>query len=363
MMRKSLGTLEWAVIAGFAAALIFGLVELGRPGTLSPTLGYGLIAVILGGAELWERRGFLAVPNSGGAGDSASHYDSPRSDYTVPMDGREDELNQTVQKLTQAVSSIYQVTAQQASGAREQADLIERTNRLLGDFVELSERVREQARDLTQTAKDATDSTTSGQAAIRQAIESMADIRNQVSAIATTILTLAQFTQKIDDIIGSVGEIATQSNLLALNASIEAARAGAQGRGFAVVAEEVRTLSQQSTQAASQVRAILGQIQKTMREAIQATETGLQRVEIGTERTQQADQAMAQLKENVANAHKGVNKVYEIIRQQVDGLEEITLGIERMDKVVQRQMTQMQAMEQVGAELGELSGGYRIPGA
>ncbi len=340
MTRRSLTVMDWVLIGSLAAAVIFGLAELFLPGVLPPVTGFVLIAVMLGGGLVWKRR--VSPANTLSDDSSAAGSDYPTGE----------PLPQTVEKLSEAVQSIYQVTAQQAAGAREQADLIGRTNTLLEDFIELMERVRDQSRELTGTAKQATDSAVTGQSAIRQAAESMTEIRTQVTAIATTILALAQFTQKIDDIIGSVSEIATQSNLLALNASIEAARAGTHGRGFAVVAEEVRVLSKQSTQSAVQVRAILSQIQKTMREAIQATEEGLQRVDAGTERTQQAGEAMTRLAETVANSHKGVNKVYEIIRQQVEGLEEITLGIERMDKVMQRQMEQMQAIEQVGASLG-----------
>ncbi len=358
MMTGSLKRSDWTMIAALVVALIFALLEILRPGAVASVAGFLLIAVILGGFLLWQ--GLDALSAETPATKSEEKKDS--SPPTEPPIA-EEEMTETVSKLAEAVQSIYQVSAQQAAGAREQADLIARTNSLLGDFLDLSERVREQARDLTQTAKQASDSATSGQTAIQQATDSMNEIRTQVSAIATTILSLAQYTQKIDDIIGSVGEIATQSNLLALNASIEAARAGTQGRGFAVVAEEVRALSRQSTQAATQVRAILGQIQKTMREAIQATEAGLQRVETGTERTRQADEAIAQLTDNVETANNGVNRVYEIIRQQVDGLEEITLGIERMDRVIQRQMEQMQKMENVGGVLGELSSGYSMPGA
>lgn len=336
MNKKLLQGQDRLILGSLAAALIFGLVEITRGGSVLALVGFGLIAALLG-AHL--------MTLSSGAETTASE-----GEETTPSTPAENVSG----KVIEAAHTISQTAAQQAAGLREQADLIGRTNALLTDFLELSERVRDQARDLTQTAKQAAEGSEHGQAAIQQAIASMNEIRTQVSDIATTILALSQFTQKIDDIIGSVGEIATQSNLLALNASIEAARAGAQGRGFAVVAEEVRTLSQQSTQSATQVRAILGQIQRTMREAIQATEAGLQRVDAGMERTQQADQAMSELSANVNNAHKGVNRVYEIIRQQVDGLEEITLGIERVDRVMQRQLVQMQTMQEAAVGLKEV---------
>jgi len=271
-----------------------------------------------------------------------------------------DQLSVTADSLAHAVKAINDVTTQQSIGASEQADLITRTNSLLTDFLELSERVQEQARALTGVAKQATDTSEIGQAAIRQAIDGISKIRDQVTIIASTILALAQYTQRIDDIIASVSEIATQSNLLALNASIEAARAGAHGRGFAVVADEVRSLSQGSTQAARQVRAILGEIQSAMKESIRATEDGLQGVDAGVTLTQQADTVMIELAENIGASYKSVNRIYDIIRQQVDGLEEIAISIERIDRITQKNLSSTRAVEVVALELTRVATDLQI---
>ena len=271
-----------------------------------------------------------------------------------------EQLSVTADSLAHAVKAINDVTTQQSIGASEQADLITRTNALLSDFLELSERVQEQARALTGVAKQASETSESGQTAIRQAIDGISKIREQVMTIANTILALAQYTQRIDDIIASVSEIATQSNLLALNASIEAARAGAHGRGFAVVADEVRSLSQGSTQAAKQVRAILGEIQAAMKESIRATEEGLQGVDAGVTMTQQADTVMVQLADNISTSFKAVNRIYDIIRQQVDGLEEIAISMERIDRITQKNLSSTRAVEIVALELTRVATDLQI---
>ncbi len=280
--------------------------------------------------------------------------------FTFDIDQMVEQLSVTSDSLVHAVRSIHDVTGQQASGAREQAELIARTNTLLTDFIELSNQVQEQARALTNVSKQAAETSSSGQAAIHQAIEGMAQIREQVAAIAATILALAQYTQRIDDIIASVSEIATQSNLLALNASIEAARAGIHGRGFAVVADEVRSLSAGSTQAAKQVRSILSEIQSAMKESFRATEDGLAGVDAGLSMTQQADAVMVELTENVSTAYQSVNRIYDIIRQQVDGLEEISISVERMDRITQKNLDSTQAVEVVGDELTRLATDIQI---
>ncbi|PJF39072.1 MAG: hypothetical protein CUN54_09510, partial [Phototrophicales bacterium] len=185
------------------------------------------------------------------------------------------QMHVTVDGLVRSVQAINEATQQQSSSAGEQSDVISVTNQLLDDFLKLSERISEQALNVTKTAQATAEISGQGQEAIAQAIVGMDDLREQVAAIGKTIVTLAELTRKIDEIITSVSEIATQSNLLALNASIEAARAGVHGRGFAVVADEVRSLAQQSTQAAGQVRAILAEIQNAMKDTIRATEVGM----------------------------------------------------------------------------------------
>jgi methyl-accepting chemotaxis protein len=265
------------------------------------------------------------------------------------------QLHVTADGLVRAVDAMNHVGRLQHDGANEQVELIGRTNELLSDFLELSGGIREQARSITQMAQQAADLSQNGQAAIQQAIQGMDEIRAQVSAIAGTILALAQFTQRIDEIITSVSEIATQSNLLALNASIEAARAGTHGRGFAVVADEVRSLSQQSTLAARQVRAILGEIQNAMKETIRATEVGLQGVDSGVNMTQQADAVMVQLAQNVDASHEAVRHIYEVILEQVNGLEEIAISVERIDRITQQNLTSTSTVRTVSQELTRLA--------
>ncbi len=265
------------------------------------------------------------------------------------------QLHVTADGLVRAVDAMNHVGSLQHDGASEQAELINKTNELLSAFLELSGGIREQARSITQMAQQAAELSQNGQATIQQAIQGMDEIRAQVSAIAGTILALAQFTQRIDEIITSVSEIATQSNLLALNASIEAARAGTHGRGFAVVADEVRSLSQQSTQAARQVRAILGEIQNAMKETIRATEVGLQGVDAGVSMTEQADTVMVQLAQNVNASHEAVRHIYEVILEQVNGLEEIAISVERIDRITQQNLTATSTVRTVSQELTRLA--------
>ena len=225
----------------------------------------------------------------------------------------------------------------------------------MDNFMANSEDINTQAHAMTRTAQDTADISQDGQAAIRDTIEGMARIRMQVDAIGHTISRLAQLTRRIDEIITSVSEIATQSNLLALNASIEAARAGAQGRGFAVVADEVRTLSQQSTTAADQVRGILAEIQNAVKETIIATDAGMHGLDDGLKKSQQADEVMQRLTEQVNTSSSAVKAIYDVIRQQVDGLEEISINIARVNRITENNMMGIRTVETVSVNLKRLA--------
>lgn len=273
----------------------------------------------------------------------------------IPAPAAEGGGNINMDGLMRATRAITAVTSQQANGANEQADVIEKANSQLTVFFDLSERVSDKARTVVQAAEETARISQYGQEATSQSILSMKDIREQVEAIGDTIVRLAHLTQRIDEIITSVGEIATQSNLLALNASIEAARAGAQGRGFAVVAEEVRSLSQQSTQAAGQVRAILIEIQKAMKETIRATHAGLENVDKGAERTTESNNIMAQMVERVNASRDAIRDIYDVVREQVEGMAEIAQQMEEIEVINQQSIAAARTVDMVSKNLLNLT--------
>lgn len=264
-------------------------------------------------------------------------------------------IHVTSDGLVRAAEAINHVTAQQSDGASQQADTIQLTNKLLEDFLSLSERIQTQAQQMTENARQASDVSQSGQSAIRQAIEGMDTIRTQVSAIGETIVKLAALTRRIDEIITSVSEIATQSNLLSLNASIEAARAGTHGRGFAIVADEVRSLSKQSTQAAKQVRSILVEIQTAIKDTIRATESGSRGVVAGVMMTQQVNHVLVELARSVEMSQEATKAIYEVIRQQAAGLEEISISMDRIERITQQNLASTRMVETVSSNLTRLA--------
>lgn len=340
----------------YAVAALAGLLLAGSPPVDVALLGLGLL--VGGHGLLWllaaETRKSVNAP-----AESAVQVESPASEsmYEAPSDEQEllTRIHVTVDGLVRAAQAINDVTTQQSSGATEQVDVIQMTNEMMESFLAMSESVSQQARAMNQAAEETAAISEDGQTAIHEAMQGMERIREQVNEIGATIVSLAQFTRRIDEIITSVSEIATQSNLLALNASIEAARAGTGGRGFAVVADEVRALSMQSTRAASQVRAILAEIQSAVGQTVSAAEAGTLEADAGLEVTRKADDIMQQLVQNMNASSGAVRAIYDVIRQQVDGLEEIAINMERIDRITQQNLASTRTITTVSTNLTRLA--------
>jgi methyl-accepting chemotaxis protein len=335
--KQSLLTVQqWLYIIVGVAGIFLLLVAL-RPELVPSWVGFVVICV-LGAAALWGMR----QPSDGEA-----------PILVIPQPDQKPVHQQSIP--SESAAALRQTVAQQTVSVQEQLALAEQTNKLLGQFMATGEQMQTQSRTMNQTTREASNNVTSGGLALQQVMDEMGGIREKVMTVAQTIRTLAQFAQRIDNIIGSVSEIATQSNLLAINASIEAARAGIHGRGFAVVADEVRSLSHQSTQAAGQVRAILEEIQAAMKQAIHATDEGLEQVALGVGVATEADSLMHDLMEQVTAAQQAVTSVHDIIRQQVDGLDEMSIGVERMERVAHNTLLQTQTITQISQQLLQLA--------
>ncbi|MCS6836306.1 MAG: methyl-accepting chemotaxis protein [Anaerolineae bacterium] len=328
-----------APLALFSAGVIgFGALLSASLGWLALALAY---AAWGGLAWLWP---VPPVPKPTSASPSASPAQDDHLQYLVTMDG-----------LARAAEAINDLVTRQTASAAEQSQVIQLTGQLIDEFLHMAERISQQARQVNQTAQQAVSASHQGQEALDQSLHSMQDIRQQVQSIGQTITTLANLTKRIDDIITSVGEIATQSNLLSLNAAIEAARAGEHGRGFAVVADEVRRLSQQSTQAAAQVRAILSEIQRAMKDSIRTTQAGLNSTQQGIERTREADQALNVLADHIRAAQASVSQISAVLQSQHDRVEEIAIGMDRIGKITEQNVASARAFEAIAANLTRLA--------
>jgi len=216
--------------------------------------------------------------------------------------------------------------------------------------------VNQKSASVSERARDTSEITASGRKSVNDTIQGMAKIRQQMDFIAESIIKLSEQSMAIGEIISSVSDISGQSNLLAVNASIEAAKAGEHGKGFAVVAQEVRSLAEQSKVATEQVRRILNDIQKAISSAVMATEQGGKTVETSVKQTAETETSIKAIEHGAALTAQASAQILASTNEQVAGLNQVAAAMDNVrsasDQIV---ISIRQADESVSAldELGK----------
>jgi methyl-accepting chemotaxis protein len=187
----------------------------------------------------------------------------------------------------------------------------------------------------------------------------MNQIRERVEFVGESVVRLSEQSQAVGEIIAAVGDLAEQSNLLAVNAAIEAAKAGEQGKGFAVVAQEVRSLAEQSKQATTQVRTILGEIQKATTASVLAAEQAAKAVESGVRQSAEAGEAIQTLAETITESAQAATQIAASSQQQLVGMEQVAGAMGNIRQATAQNAAGSKQAEQAAQNIGLLGGHLR----
>ncbi len=267
--------------------------------------------------------------------------------------GRTQEATDNISK---ANTNICTAVAEQAATAAEQAASVAETTTTVEEVRQTSEQSVSRAKHISETASKTLQLTANGLDASKETEDGILALKDQVRLIAETILNLSEQTLRIGEIIATVNDIADQSNLLALNAAMEAARAGEAGRGFAVVAGEVRNLAEQSRQATTQVSSILSEIQKSANTAVMVTEKGTKSAESGVELAQSTGASIRIIREHTQQVVTAAEQIAASARQQLIGMDQITRAMENINLGSAQTQKGMQEVDQAAQNLNELAG-------
>lgn len=222
------------------------------------------------------------------------------------------EVAQNAAQLAAAAEGTLRISDQARNAAQQQ-------KQVTSDMAESVSQVTQQVTEVTHNAQTGSEASIAAdqeakrsRQVIAESIHSTQELASQVSAAAKVVQKLAEDTLKIDSILRTIADIADQTNLLALNAAIEAARAGEQGRGFAVVADEVRKLAERTTQSTHEIQEMVANIKEGNRKAVEAMDDGKKRSEISVDYANQAQKVIdgivdsitriSQLNEQISNA-------------------------------------------------------------
>ncbi len=240
------------------------------------------------------------------------------------------DVLEAVNVLVSSASEIMAAATQLASGATETATGVSQTTATVEEVKQTSQLSSEKGRQVADNAQNAAKVAQEGKESVEETIAGMSRIRNQMETIADSIVRLSEQSQAIGAIIATVDDLAAQSNLLAVNASIEAAKAGEHGKGFGVVAQEVKNLADQSKQATMQVRTILSDVQKATASAVLATEQGSKTVEAGVVQANSAGHAIRALNDTVTEAAQAATQIATMSQEQFVGMDQIALAMENI---------------------------------
>ncbi|MFZ4619088.1 MAG: methyl-accepting chemotaxis protein [Bacteroidota bacterium] len=265
------------------------------------------------------------------------------------------QVAESSSSLSMATDEIKRGTEELAAGSQEQSS---QANEVAAAVAEMTSTITENSKNAnatTATARQAKEAAVAGGAVVKDTISGMKEIADVVIRSAETVRTLGRSSDQIGEIVSVINDIADQTNLLALNAAIEAARAGEQGRGFAVVADEVRKLAERTTKATKEIETMIKNIQTETKDAVVAMEVGTKKVNDGIIL---ADKAGASLKEIVTVSQNVTDMIVQIAsasEEQTSVSEQISRNIEGINSVAQESSKGSQEIARAAETLFHLS--------
>ena len=271
--------------------------------------------------------------------------------------------------VSTSANEILVSSEQMSSGAVQQDQEITNTSSAVEELTVSMKQVSNNAEASAEAARRALDAAEQGNRAVRDTLEGMQRIRSSVQATAKKIKSLGDRSLDISEIINVINDITEQTNLLALNAAIEAARAGEAGRGFAVVADEVRKLAEHSRTATKDIAALIKAIQAETNEAVVVMEEGTKEVEVGARLADQAGKALEAISSVVRQSAELVQEISLASKQQVRGTEGVANAMQIISNIT-RQTSQgarqtartVENMVKLSEQLNDALSQFRVNG-
>jgi len=247
-----------------------------------------------------------------------------------------EQIQESASTLADSTDSIVGITEQSSESARRQADETTQVATAMHEMSSTVVEVGSNSQQAADAARHAADTARQGGKVVGETLATMRSIATSNSSISERITELGKSSEKIGAIASVIDDIADQTNLLALNAAIEAARAGEQGRGFAVVADEVRKLAERTASATKEIAGMIDSIQHEAREAVGAMQRGTQEVEQGVQKTEGSGKALDQIIEMATSVGDMVTQIASAATEQSATAETINANVANIAEMTQQ---------------------------
>jgi methyl-accepting chemotaxis protein len=255
------------------------------------------------------------------------------------------ETNSAVTQLAHAIHGI-------ARGASEQAQQVQAANDTAIQMASGVNQVAATAEQVANASHETRKAAEHGGSAVRETTAAMAEIQRVVGQASDTVEELGKLGDKIGAVVETIDDIAEQTNLLALNAAIEAARAGEHGRGFAVVADEVRKLAERSSRETKQIADLIQQVQAGTKHAVTAMQAGAAKVEQGSQKAGLAGQALEAILTAVEHTVRQAGQIASASQELAAGARRVTDAMTSISAIVEENTA---ATEQMSAQSGQVA--------
>lgn len=261
----------------------------------------------------------------------------------------------TAERLAGASEEISAGASQSADTARVQADQTQQVATAMQQMSSTVQQVSEHSQKASDSSHRAAQAARLGGEVVKQTLSTMRNIADSSRTVAARIAELGKSSDQIGKIVAVIDDLADQTNLLALNAAIEAARAGEQGRGFAVVADEVRKLAERTTKATQGIGSMVESIQLETRNAVQAIELGSHDVEVGVEKTSASGTALGEIIQMSEQVGDMISQIATAATEQSSATEQVNANVAQISSLTQGSSSAAEQTANACAELSKMA--------
>jgi methyl-accepting chemotaxis protein len=265
------------------------------------------------------------------------------------------QVGTAIQQVQGSSTELRAAATQQASGAREQSGAMTEIATTINELLATSRQIADSAKRVAAIAEKTADSGRSGETAMTSALASVGGIKRQVDVVVAHMLDLGKRSQQIGGVLEIINELAEQTNILAINATIEAAGATEAGRRFAVVADEIRKLADRVTGSTKEIRGLVEEIRAAVNTTVMATEGSSKAVEVGVAEFQQVAASFKQIVTLVGTTMDAAREIELSTRQQASGVEQVNGAINGVAQTTRETETSSTQMLQTASQLSTLA--------
>jgi methyl-accepting chemotaxis protein len=264
-------------------------------------------------------------------------------------------IGSAVQEIQSSSTELQTTATQQATGAREQATAMTEITTTIGELLATSRQIAESAQRVAGISTQTASAAAAGDSVVSRAHQSVSVIKNQVDGIVTHMLDLGRKSQQIGGILEIINELAEQTNILAINATIEAAGAGDSGKRFAVVADEIRKLADRVGASTKDIRSLIEEIRAAVNTTVMATEGGSKAVDAGTREFGAVAASLANITGLVATTSQAAREIELSTKQQTTAVEQVNAAINNVAQVSRETEASTAQALQTASQLAALS--------